>query len=47
MINERGKTVCTIVKLKNRTWLYLRVEFPQELTWAVDPLLQYVKDYEP
>ena len=35
------------IKLKNRTWMYLRVEFPQELTWAVDPLLHYVKDYEP
>ena len=23
------------------------VEFPAELTWAVDPLLHYVKDYEP
>jgi len=35
------------IKLKNSTWMYLRVEFPQELTWAVDPLLHYVKDYEP
>ena len=35
------------IKLKNRTWMYLRVEFPRELTWAVDPLLHYVKDYEP
>lgn len=35
------------IKLKNRTWMYLRVEFPQELTWAVDPLLHYVKDYQP
>lgn len=35
------------IKLKNRTWLYLRVEFPRELTWAVDPLLHYVKDYDP
>ena len=34
------------IKLKNRTWMYLRVEFPQELTWAVDPLLHYVKDYQ-
>lgn len=33
--------------LKPRTWLYMRVEFPAELTWAVDPLLHYVKDYEP
>ena len=30
-----------------RTWLYLRVDFPKELTWAVDPLLHYVKDYNP
>lgn len=35
------------IMLKPRTWLYLRVEFPPELTWAVDPLLHYVKDYEP
>jgi hypothetical protein len=35
------------VKLKNHAWMYLRVEFPAELTWAVDPLLQYVKDYNP
>ena len=27
-----------------RTWLYVRVDFPKELTWAVDPLLHYVKD---
>ena len=27
-------------------WYYLRVEFPVELTAAIDPLLQYVKDYE-
>ena len=33
--------------LKPRNWLYLRVEFPKELTWAADPLLQYVKGYEP
>ena len=26
--------------------MYLRVEFPSELTWAVDPLLQYVKDFQ-
>ena len=30
-----------------RTWLYLRVDFSKELTWAVDPLLHYVKDYNP
>jgi hypothetical protein len=30
-----------------RTWLYLRVDFPKELTWAVDPILHYVKDYKP
>ena len=35
------------IKLNSRTWLYLRVEFPSELTWAVDPLLQYVKGYQP
>lgn len=33
--------------LNYRTWLYLRVDFPKELTWAVDPLLHYVKDYNP
>ena len=35
------------IKLKDRTWMFLRVEFPRELTWAVDPLLHYAKDYEP
>lgn len=35
------------IMLMPRTWVYLRVEFPAELTWAVDPLLHYVKDYEP
>ena len=35
------------IKLKDRTWMFLRVEFPRELTWAVDPLLHYVKDFEP
>ena len=35
------------VLLKPRTWIYLRVEFPSELTWAVDPLLHYVKDFRP
>lgn len=35
------------ILLKPRTWVFLRVEFPSELTWAVDPLLHYVKDYEP
>ena len=34
------------IKLKNNTWMYLRVEFPSELTWAIDPLLQYVKDFQ-
>ena len=34
------------IKLKNNTWMYLRVGFPSELTWAVDPLLQYVKGYQ-
>lgn len=33
--------------VKPRTWLYLRVEFPKDKTWAADPLLQYVKAYEP
>lgn len=35
------------IKLSKRTWMYLRVEFPRELTRAVDPLLHYVKDYQP
>jgi hypothetical protein len=35
------------IKLKDRTWMFLRVEFPRELTWAVDPLLHYAKDFEP
>lgn len=26
---------------------FIRVEFPHELTWAVDPLLHYVMDYQP
>lgn len=30
-----------------RYWYYLRVEFPVEYTKAIDPLLQYVKDYYP
>ena len=34
------------IKLKKKTWMYLRVEFPSELTWAIDPLLQYVKDFQ-
>lgn len=34
------------IKLKNKTWMYLRVEFPSELTWTIDPLLQYVKDFQ-
>ena len=34
------------IKVKERTWMYLRVEFPSELTWAIDPLLQYVKDFQ-
>ena len=33
--------------LRGRTWMFLRVEFPSELTWAVDPLLHYVKEYRP
>lgn len=32
---------------KGRHWYYLRVEFPLEYTTAIDPLLQYVKDYYP
>ena len=32
---------------KGRHWYYLRVEFPVEYTSAIDPLLQYVKDYYP
>ena len=35
------------IKLKSRVWMYLRVEFPKEYAWAVDPLLHYVKDYQP
>lgn len=35
------------IKLKSRIWMYLRVEFPREYAWAVDPLLHYVKDYKP
>ena len=27
-------------------WCYLRVEFPAGLSTAIDPLLQYVKDYQ-
>lgn len=27
-------------------WCYLRVEFPVSMTAAIDPLLQYVKDYQ-
>ena len=34
------------IKLKGRSWMYLRVEFPSELAWAADPLLQYVRDYQ-
>ena len=33
--------------LEPRTWMYIRVEFPKGTTKAVDPLLHYVKDYEP
>jgi hypothetical protein len=33
--------------LEPRTWMYIRVEFPKGTTWTVDPLLHYVKDYEP
>ena len=34
------------ISLEQRKWLYIRVEFPKELTWAVDPLLHYVLDYK-
>lgn len=33
------------IKLKGRSWMYLRAEFPSELAWAADPLLRYVRDY--
>lgn len=33
------------IKLEGRSWMYLRAEFPSELAWAADPLLQYVRDY--
>ena len=32
------------IKLKGRSWMYLRAEFPSELAWAADPLLRYVRD---
>lgn len=34
------------IKLKGRSWMYLRAEFPTELAWAADPLLRYVRDYQ-
>lgn len=34
------------ISLKQKKWLYIRVEFPKEQTWAVDPLLHYVLDYK-
>ena len=34
------------IKLEGRSWMYLRAEFPSELAWAADPLLQYVRDYQ-
>ena len=34
-------------KMDGLRWMYLRVEFPSEYTWAVDPLLQYVLEYKP
>ena len=34
------------IKLKGRSWMYLRAEFPSELAWAADPLLRYVRDYQ-
>ena len=33
------------IKWDERHWAYLRVEFPVELTKAIDPLLLYVRDY--
>lgn len=45
-IGERRLFFEKDIKLKNKTWMYLRVEFPSELTWAIDPLLQYVKDFQ-
>lgn len=33
-------------KVNSKTWMYIRVEFHRELTWDVDPLLQYVRRYE-
>lgn len=34
------------IKLKGRSWMYLRAEFLSELAWAADPLLRYVRDYQ-
>ena len=34
-------------KMDGLRWMYLRVEFPSEYTWAIDPLLQYVLEYKP
>lgn len=34
------------IKVRSKTWMYIRVEFHRELTWDVDPLLQYVRRYE-
>lgn len=34
------------IKLKPCTWMYLRVEFPSELTLAVYPLLGYVENFK-
>ena len=39
-IKTRDNYTCQLCRL------YLRVEFPSELTWAIDPLLQYVLDYQ-
>lgn len=34
------------IKVRSKTWMYIRVEFHRELTWSVDPLLQYVLQYD-
>lgn len=34
------------IKVRSKTWMYIRVESHRELTWSVDPLLQYVLQYD-
>lgn len=34
------------IKVRSKTWMYIRVEFHRELTWSVDPLLQSVLQYD-